>query len=398
MKKLYNLINKRSFSKKNDKLVFGLLKNSQGDDRIKTDDEAELDANTSFEVLSLLQKNKDSRRFSIRHRRTDCDDDYINRKDEIDKEEEEIKHKAPQHRRYLVHPTIGPGTPYQRDKMKQSQRMNKAAVNTVKYQREKLGIIDDDTGSNLLTRNSGSQMASEIEDKIQLSILKGDFDNLKNSGKPLDKYHNPLVDRTTDLAFEILKKNGITPDWINLQNQVYGLKEDLRARIKIEWCRFLLSTGVEIKNVDEKDLVLFTNKTTHIFLEDEKLINTKTDAYNLIVPSHFLTRSRFNLELEIKEATKLKFTSVNGIDEMLSNQIEISNSYEHIRIASRFDMSTLQNDISRPIYYRNNGSSTVRYNGSHERFDDKTISPGDLTLMFFMKPIENITNFLLKNI
>jgi hypothetical protein len=215
-----------------------------------------------------------------------------------------------------------------------------------------------------------------------------------------------LVDRTTDLAFEILKKNGITPDWINLQNQVHGLKEDIRARLKIEWCRLLQSLNNKngIKIVNNQDLDLFTNTIAKTFSQDVHFLNHKIDAYNLIVPSHFLTRSRFNLELEIKEVIKIKFQNGNECDEMLSNQIEISNSYEHIRIASRFDVNNaLHNDQNiRPIYHRNNSNSNIniRYNGnsyvSHEH--DKTISPGDLTLMFFMKPIENLSNFLLKNI
>jgi hypothetical protein len=397
MKRFY----KRNLStNKNKDLIFGLTKNSMGKNRIKIDELEELNADTSFEVISLLQKNKDNRRFNIRHRRSNYDDDYIHRKDEIDKEEE-LKHRVPQHRRYLVHPTIGAGTPFQREKMKQNQRVSRAAANTVKYQQEKLGLIEQEAGSNILTRNTGHQLESDVEDKIQLSILKGEFDNLKNAGKQLNKYHNSLVDPTTDLAFEILKKNGHKPDWVGLQNQIYGLKEDIRARLKIELCRFLKSK-CEIKIANDQDLILFKNLATNKFSEDELIINHKTDSYNLIAPSHFLTRYRLNLELEIMQVTKITFLNNKELDEMILKQTEISNTYENIRIASRFDINNVHNDLSiRPIYQiSNNGNqNNIRYNGIYtSHSNDKTLSPGALTLIFFMKPIENLSNYLLKYI
>ena len=119
---------------KNTGTVMGLTKNADGKSRL-SNDEKEAEADTSFEVLSLLQKNKNnSHRFSIRHIRNSYDSDsYIDQKAEADNDDEEKnKHKAPQHRRYLMYPTVGAGSPSQRYKMNQSQRLNKAVVNTNK--------------------------------------------------------------------------------------------------------------------------------------------------------------------------------------------------------------------------------------------------------------------------
>ena len=326
----FQYVSKRLLSdNKNDGLIMGLTKKADGSNRISSD-EQEAEADTSFEVLTLLQKNKDNRRFNIRHIRNAYDSDsYIDQKADADIEDGETnKHKAPQHRRYLTFPTISSGTPTQRYKMNQTQRLNKAVVNTNKYQMEKLGIVDQDVGMNMLTRNTGSQLASEIEDKIQLSILKGDFDNLKNQGKPLVKYENPLVDRTTDLAFEILKKNGITPEWVELQKMVYSLKEDLRSRLKIEWCKRIQTvnnnttdanngndTMPNIIMPNSTDIGNFHNEMIRVYAEDEAIINKKIDEYNLIgnltttflllyyhhfiVPPHYiaLTRARISLQL-----------------------------------------------------------------------------------------------------
>lgn len=295
----FQYVSKRLLSdNKNDGLIMGLTKKADGSNRISSD-EQEAEADTSFEVLTLLQKNKDNRRFNIRHIQNAYDSDsYIDQKADADIEDGETnKHKAPQHRRYLKLSNLSSDTPTQRYKMNETtQRLNKAVVNTNKYQMEKLGIVDQDVGMNMLTRNTGSQLASEIEDKIQLSILKGDFDNLKNQGKPLMvKYENPLVDRTTDLAFEILKKNGITPEWVELQKMVYSLKEDLRSRLKIEWCKRIQTvnnnttdanngndTMPNIIMPNSTDIGNFHNEMIRVYAEDEAIINKKIDEYNLI--------------------------------------------------------------------------------------------------------------------
>jgi len=261
----------------------GLAKRADGSNRI-TIDENDVHADTSFEVLTLLQKNTDnSRHLNIRHILPD-------------NEKEETNKHATQHRRYptlsLDNPTIATTT--QQYKMNQTQRLNKAVVNTNKYQMEKFRIVDQDIGMNMLKRNTGSQLASEIEDKIQLSILKGDFDNLKNQGEPLPvKFENPLVDRTTDLAYDILKKNGIIPEWVELQKIVYSLKEDLRSRLKIEWCKRIQTLNGSNSNNDNDtisnlimpsstDIVNFHKEMVRVYAEDEAIINKKIDVYNVI--------------------------------------------------------------------------------------------------------------------
>ena len=69
--------------------------------------------------------------------------------------------------------------------------------------------------------NSRNAMDRLVEDLIQESMARGDFDNLPGKGKPL-KYtnHNPLVDTTTHNLNKILIDNGFTPEWIELQREI----------------------------------------------------------------------------------------------------------------------------------------------------------------------------------
>jgi len=279
-------ISKRLFSDSNNKkdIIMGLANKADELNRISLDEQ-----DASFAILSLSQKNKGNRRSNIRHIRNVYDSNSrIDQKPEVDIVEETNNLKAPD---YLKLPTMSSGV--HQYKTNQTQRLNKAVVDSSKYQMEKLSIFDQDVGKNMLTRNTGSQLVSEIEDKIQLSIMKGDFDNLKNAGKPLPvKYENPLVDRTTDLAFDILKKNGIIPFWVELQKMIYSLKQDLRSRLLIEFCKRIQTLNTNLNKSDDAipriimpssaDIAEFHKEMVAVFAGDEVIINKKIDEYNII--------------------------------------------------------------------------------------------------------------------
>ena len=66
---------------------------------------------------------------------------------------------------------------------------------------------------------------------------------------------------------------------------------------------------------------------------------------------------------------------------MLSNNIEICNSYDSIRIASRLDINSTNNDVSmRPMYHQHLHTTYSRYNGNGTIVNnDKTLSGGKTT-------------------
>lgn len=42
------------------------------------------------------------------------------------------------------------------------------------------------------------------EDRINLSMIRGEFENLQGKGKPLERDRTPGLDRTTDLFMDVL--------------------------------------------------------------------------------------------------------------------------------------------------------------------------------------------------
>jgi hypothetical protein len=253
--------------------------------------------------------------------------------------------------------------------MNSSIRLDKAAAAAHKYQMVKLGYVDQDAGTNSLTKHKG--IDSMIEDKIQLAILQGDFDNLPTAGtnNPTKvEYQNPLVDRTTDMAYEILRKNGIKPEWIELQQSMNQLKEDLRVRLRAEWSRHCIDqhtervqlTGKESSAAGKEDgdasvpafrmpagasCQEFASRVLVKFAHDERVCNSKVDSYNLNVPSHVLTRGRVILTLEVdKVVREVTFGSEDEARAVRAECTAAARQMEHHRYAASLDMAARGQD------------------------------------------------------
>lgn len=69
-----------------------------------------------------------------------------------------------------------------------------------------------------------------VEDLIQESMSKGDFNNLQGIGKPLSnaQSQNPYVDFTQHKINKILLDNGFTPEWITLQKEINSDIDELK--------------------------------------------------------------------------------------------------------------------------------------------------------------------------
>lgn len=313
-----------------------------------------VEADAGFEVLALMHKSNS--RFTLKHYK----DGKEGVMDEIDEGE---KHLAPQHRRFLTHPKVGPGAPQQREKMNTSMRLDNATAAAHKYQMVKLGYVDQDAGTNDLTKHKG--IDSMIEDKIQLAILQGDFDNLPTAGKPTRvEYQNPLIDRTTDLAYEILRKNGIKPEWIELQQSMNQLKDDLRVRLRVEWSRHCVDYHIQRVQLNSATQSLdgdgsvpvpalvfqmpssssreeFVTRILASYDHDEKVCNSKVDAYNLKVPSHVLTRGRVMLPLEVDRIVReVVFHSQAEASAMHAESSAAARQMDAVRYAASLDMAS----------------------------------------------------------
>ncbi|XP_053420544.1 dnaJ homolog subfamily C member 28 [Nycticebus coucang] len=224
-------------------------------------------------------------------------------------EEEKFKYKTPQHRHYLSFEGIGFGTPSQREKQYKQFRADRATEQVMEYQKQKLHsqyFTDSVTVKDV--RQSKEQKITQaierlVEDLIQESMAKGDFDNLSGKGKPLKKFSGcSYIDPMTHNLNRILIDNGYQPEWILMQKEIKDTIEQLREAILVSRKKL----GNPMTPVEQKQW----DRICEQFQENIRTLNKRINDFNLIVP--ILTRQKvhFDAQKEIIRAQKIYETLI----------------------------------------------------------------------------------------
>jgi DnaJ homolog subfamily C member 28 len=174
------------------------------------------------------------------------------------------------------------GTPFQREKQYQQRRAQTAAERVMEHRVHKAQATEKSVmkkgeffKKHAIKTKYGFDRV--VEDLIQESMSKGDFNNLTGSGKPLSgtQQQNPYVDFTTAKLNKILLDNGFTPEWIMLQKEIREEIADLKSRLGNEWQQ---TCGDSPSDKRRWQMAVMSCQT----LCEE--INKKIDKFNLIVP------------------------------------------------------------------------------------------------------------------
>ncbi|XP_006104324.1 dnaJ homolog subfamily C member 28 [Myotis lucifugus] len=231
--------------------------------------------------------------------------------EDAEDEEENSKYKTPQHRHYLSFEGIGFGTPSQREKQYRQFRADRAAEQVMEYQKQKLhsqyfpeSLTVKDVRQ---TKQQKITQAIErlVEDLIQESMARGDFDNLSGKGKPLQKFSGcSYIDPMTHNLNRILIDNGYQPEWILMQKEIKGTIDQLRESIVVSRKKL----GNPMTPTEQKQW----NQVCEQFQEDIRKLNKRVNDFNLIVP--LLTRQKvhFDAQKEISKAQEIYETFIKS--------------------------------------------------------------------------------------
>ena len=224
-----------------------------------------------------------------------------------DEEENKIKHKVPQHRQYLDNEGIGYGTPTERQKQYQKYRLMRATNRVSDYELNKIKSseeLSEEKAVSLKDANLQREMKIKqgfdrlVEDLIQESIAKGDFNNLPGYGKPLkNKPEYPYLDSITFKLNEILINNGFVPEWVLLEKEIREEKNSIRNQL------FSLKSQSKLENISFVRQLL-SEKVTEV--------NKMIEKYNRIVPILRKQQILMNLDKEVNKMRQNDENSVNN--------------------------------------------------------------------------------------
>uniref|UniRef100_A0A2H6MZZ7 J domain-containing protein n=1 Tax=Micrurus carvalhoi TaxID=3147026 RepID=A0A2H6MZZ7_9SAUR len=218
---------------------------------------------------------------------------------EEDDDEDKLKSKAVQHRQYLNFEGIGFGTPSQREKQYIQFRVDRASEQIMEYRQRQMDR-ELTTGDVMLAKDVKQSKKAKItqaierlvEDLIQESMAKGDFDNLSGKGKPLQKFSDcPHIDPMTHNLNRILIDNGYQPEWILIQKEIRETIEKLRKTIIAS--RNKVGDPMTIQK--EKQW----KEVCEEFRENIKILNKRINDFNLVVPILSRQMVHFNADKEI---------------------------------------------------------------------------------------------------
>ncbi|NXV95195.1 DJC28 protein, partial [Calonectris borealis] len=221
-----------------------------------------------------------------------------------EEEEDQFKSKAPQHRHYLSFEGVGFGTPSQREKQYMQFRVDRATEQVLEYRKQRLEsqyAVTDVMKAKDVRQSKKVKITQAVErlveDLIQESMAKGDFDNLSGKGKPLQKFSDcPHIDPMTHNLNRILIDNGYQPEWILMQKEIRETIERLRKSIVASRSKL----GGPMTPYRQKQW----NRICEQFVEDIRKLNKRIDNFNLVVPILSRQMVHFSADKEIVRAQK----------------------------------------------------------------------------------------------
>lgn len=138
-----------------------------------------------------------------------------------------------------------------------------------------------------------------VEEQIRKAQERGEFDNLKGKGQPIDLSENPYEPADLRMAFKILKDNDFAPYWIELGKEIDADLEKFWGEVE----SFRRYTGmVVIANPVGPSAKRYENKKASFYFE-HRLVLEKIDKkilnYNLHCPTFRMGRASLNIDDEM---------------------------------------------------------------------------------------------------
>lgn len=141
---------------------------------------------------------------------------------------------------------------------------------------------------------SEAERQALVERRIQEAMAEGAFDHLPGKGKPLKLNRNPYLEPGQDLAFGLLKNNGLAPEWIERDKEIRQELEAARQELRL--ARSRRQVGLAGDTSWQAALARFETRLAKL--------NRKIDDFNLIVPLVSKQRLRLRLASELRRLEK----------------------------------------------------------------------------------------------
>lgn len=170
-------------------------------------------------------------------------------------------------------------------------------------------LFDDEARKEaILAAHGEDKWGALAERRIQEAMERGEFDNLKGTGKRQgpDEYSNPFIKAEMRMAYSMLRHNGMLPDWAALANEVEGDRERLNRFVEqhFVWLSERMAALPDLPIIKLRSeierLKAQHNRATQSYRESLAKLNVKINQLNAMVPSPSLAQPTYLIEARME--------------------------------------------------------------------------------------------------
>ncbi|MBP7999984.1 MAG: DUF1992 domain-containing protein [Chloroflexi bacterium] len=145
-----------------------------------------------------------------------------------------------------------------------------------------------------------TQWQDSIEEAIQEAQANGKFDNLPGKGKPLTHLNENLYAPGTEMAYQLLKDNDFTLDWIARRNRVQGQIDAFREECKATALRYQQEWHAAAYPDQQQMLIYYWRQQLQSWENALQTLNKHIRVANLHIPLEHLRLITLGLDAELK--------------------------------------------------------------------------------------------------
>lgn len=139
-----------------------------------------------------------------------------------------------------------------------------------------------------------------ISHRIEEAMRNGAFDNLRNKGKPLPNQHNPHVPADQQMANDLLKNNGLAPQWITDRTSMLRAIDAFRAKVRSVAAEYREAWRDAASPIARNQLRDRWTLQLATWEEEIRLLNQRINVINLQQPIARLEIFKLILDEELK--------------------------------------------------------------------------------------------------
>ena len=148
---------------------------------------------------------------------------------------------------------------------------------------EEGALVEAETAAEKAER-AMQQWSDAVGQRIEEAMRAGQFDNLRNKGKPLKLERNPFVPADMEMANHLLENNDLPPSWISARTEMLDAIAKFRARFRGEIANLQQPPQSDISEVEKSKIQMQKSRTENALRDELCALNKRIELVNLAQP------------------------------------------------------------------------------------------------------------------